>query len=290
MRPNFMLIGAAKCATTAIAALVGKHPDVFMIDTEHHFFSKDEVFGRGLAWFESLFDAAGSRRAIGEHSNTYTMKEAFPHARGRIVAYERDLRLIYVVREPLARIESFWIESRSWWPEELVHHDFNTAIARDRHWLVDSSNYLRQIEEYRRYYPDGRILVLFYDDFRADPAGFMRRCFEFLDVDPEAPLEGAGGNPNPRESKRLVRPIQYKLRRYPAYRLAMRMVPGRYRWRFSQALFRVRAPGRLHWTPESRRFVLDVLRDDTLRFLERYGKPRDFWKSLEVAGPVLRTG
>jgi hypothetical protein len=74
MRPNYLVIGAHKCATTTVCTLLGQHPDAFMAEVkEVHFFSKDEVFGRGFAWYESLFDPAGSKKRIGEGRPTYTM-------------------------------------------------------------------------------------------------------------------------------------------------------------------------------------------------------------------------
>jgi hypothetical protein len=273
------MIGAAKCASSAVSALLGKHPDIFIVPDDTDFFSRDDVFSRGLAWYESLFDPAGSRASAGEISNTYTMKELFPNAADRIAAYEPGLKLLYLVRDPLARIESFWIELRSH-GGETVHHDFNEAVRRNPEWLVHPSNYLSQVDAYRRSYPDERIRVMFYEDFRADPIGFMRRCFAFLDVDPDVPLEDAGHNPNPMEQHRVVSPTLSRLRALPGYQVLKSLVPPSFRRPLRRRLFTRRAGQRPQWSLEARRFVLDVLRDDSRRFLERYGKPRDFWKGL----------
>jgi hypothetical protein len=149
MKPNYMLIGAAKCATTTICNLLGRHPDVFMVDCkEPQFFNHDEIFARGYEWYESLYAEAGDKKMRGEGSNASTMKEQFPHALRRIVSYAPELKLIYVVRDPFERIESYWLEKRSN-AGDLLHYDFNTSVRTDRHWLVDSSNYLAQIDAFR---------------------------------------------------------------------------------------------------------------------------------------------
>ena len=78
MKPNYMMIGAAKCATTTMRSLFGHHPEIFMVSKESQFFNDDEIFGQGLDWYESLFAEAGSKLLRGEGCNGYTMKEALP--------------------------------------------------------------------------------------------------------------------------------------------------------------------------------------------------------------------
>ena len=90
----------------------------------------------------SRFNAPAGRRAgCGEGSNGYTMKEAFPRAFDRLVRYAPAVKLLYAVRDPFARIESFWMELRSQHPD-YVHYDFNKAVDINRDWLTDPSNYL----------------------------------------------------------------------------------------------------------------------------------------------------
>ena len=62
------LIGAAKCATTSLCALIGRHPDAFVCDPkEPFFFSQDRNYlGKGWRWYEGLFADAAGEAAIGE--------------------------------------------------------------------------------------------------------------------------------------------------------------------------------------------------------------------------------
>lgn len=107
-----MFIGAAKCATSTLFNLLRQHPDVFILE-ETDFFSKDEVYNRGFNWYESLYGKANDKKMRGEASNKYTMKEVFPKTVSRIASYAPELKLIYIVRDPIARIESFWLQKRS---------------------------------------------------------------------------------------------------------------------------------------------------------------------------------
>ena len=43
--PDFFIIGAPKCGTTAMAEYMSQHPDIFMAKKEMHYFGSDLQFG-----------------------------------------------------------------------------------------------------------------------------------------------------------------------------------------------------------------------------------------------------
>jgi Sulfotransferase domain len=276
MKPHFLVIGAAKCATTTIRSLLGRHPDVFMVPRESHFFTDDSVYARGFDWYESLFAGAKLSSLRGEGCNAYTMKEALPQTFGRLTAYAPKLKLLYAVREPFERIESFWMELRSQHPD-YAHYDFNRAIEINRDWLTDPSNYLAQLEPYRRFYGDDAIHVVFYEDFRADPDNVIRGCFKFLGVDPDANVGASSQWLNESEGKALASPLLSQLRAISLYRRAVDRLPFTPRDAIARKLFYRKARNRPVWNPEMRARVADVLRDDLRKFLVQHGKPSDFW-------------
>jgi Sulfotransferase domain len=286
MKPNYLVIGAAKCATTTIRALLGRHPEIFMVRPEPQFFNDDWVYKRGFAWYESLFNEAGERRWRGEGSNSYTMHERFPQAFGRLTALLPKLKLIYVVREPFSRIESFWLELRSHHPD-FAHPDFNRAVFFNRADLTDASNYLRQLEPYRQFYGDESILVLFYEDFRREPTAVLKRCFEFLGVDPDVDVSAGKTRLNESDGKRIAAPILSQLRSIRVYRRAVDRVPFFLRDTVARTFFYQKVRQRPQWRPETRAWVSHLLRDDLRTFLRQYGKPPDFW-NLEPALPEVR--
>jgi hypothetical protein len=283
MKPNFLVIGAAKCATTTIRSLLGRHPDVFMLEREPQFFNDDAVFARGFGWYESLFDAAKTKSLRGENSNAYTMTERYPRAFERLSKYAPGLKLIYVVREPFERIESFWLELRSQHPD-YVHPNFNKAVELNRDWLTDSSNYLAQLEPYRQFYGDDSIHVIFYEDFREDPIHVMQDCFRFLGVSPDVEVGATKAHLNESEGKSIASPILSHLRSIWIYRRAVDRLPFAMRDRIARKFFYRKFHQRPQWRSESRAWVADLLRDDLQTFLVRYGKPADFWTFDQTSG------
>ena len=115
MKPNFLVIGAQKSATTTLCDLFSQHPDVYISNPkEPHFFAKNEVYAKGWDWYKKLFSNAGKAKAIGEGSTGYTMHVVFPNAPSRISRDLPNAKLIYIVRHPIRRIESDWKQRTLW--------------------------------------------------------------------------------------------------------------------------------------------------------------------------------
>jgi len=124
--PNFLIIGAQKAATTSVYYGIRQHPDVFLCTPkEIHFFSLEPVFARGWDWYLSCFAEAGSRRAIGDASTSYSSRLLRPRTALRIKEALPEVRIVYVVRHPLRRIESHWMHQ---WRFSQTETDFATAV------------------------------------------------------------------------------------------------------------------------------------------------------------------
>ena len=277
MKPDFIFIGASKCATSTISNLIGQHPNVFMIRQETWFFSHDEVYQKGQKWYESLYANAGDAKVRGERNNVYTMKEVFPQTVSRLADYDQNLKLIYCVRNPIERIESYWLQIRSHGGED-VHYDFNNAVKTNRERLVDASNYWRQINAFRPYFPDDQILILFLEDFKQDSDAVMRCCFEFIGVDPDLPLENPNLHLNPSDSKLIPTTTLSRLRSFSLFRHGVKLIPEHFRNSIKHKLFFKQTEGRPQWDPATYAWTLDILGEDTQKFLQHYEKPKYCWQ------------
>jgi hypothetical protein len=179
--PNLIVIGAAKCGTTSLHEYLDEHPQISMSrEKELHFFVDRKNWGRGLAWYESQFDADAPVR--GESSPGYS---AFPLYRGvpeRMAETIPQARLVYLVRDPVERIVSHYSHRTVNWPEMGTLEE---ALA-DPHlhdWLVTPSRYWLQLEQYLARFPAEQILVVDADELRASRAEVLARIFAFLGVD-----------------------------------------------------------------------------------------------------------
>ncbi|WP_346293308.1 sulfotransferase [Sphaerothrix gracilis] len=283
MKPNFLIIGASKCATTSISNLLAQHPEIFVISKETRFFSEDQIFAKGTDWYESLYKDGEAYKARGDRNNLYTMKEVFPDTVERIFAYNPDFKLIYCVRNPIHRIESYWLQIRSHGGED-VHYDFNEAVHLNREWLVDASNYWQQINAFRKYFSDDQIMIVFYEDFRKSNQGVLKECYKFLEVDPHFSFSQEQIHLNPSAGKKIPSSALSKLRQYPLLRTGAKIIPPSIRKPLKQKLFFKSSTGKPTWKPETLEWALKEISEDTNKFLEFYGKSDRFWdlKAVDV--------
>ena len=93
---------------------------------EPNFFSDDEIFARGLPWYENLFDAAASDDLKGEASTHYTKLPTYPNAAARLHAAHPDAKLIYLTRDPVERLVSHHIHE---WTMGNMGRDIEVEIA-----------------------------------------------------------------------------------------------------------------------------------------------------------------
>ncbi len=277
MKPNYMVIGAAKSATTSLCYLLGSHPDVFMVPCkETSFFSNDEIYARGFEWYESLYNQAGDKRMRGEGSQLYTVRKVFPKTASRIAQYSSALKLIYIVRNPVERIGSGWVQMR-FWGNDIAHDSFEKAIKKNRNWLVDSGNYWKEINRYRDNFPDNSILVVFFEDFKIDYRSVVRKCLEFLGVDTQAPVDASLKHLNPLENKVMPPPVLSLAGNFPHMNTVLKLLPESFRNSICGRMFFKQITERPRLKPKTQKWVADELQEDIKTFLEFYGKPSDYW-------------
>lgn len=163
--PDFLVIGAAKAGTTTLHRYLQRHPGLFLCEPkEPEFFSRDEVFARGLGWYCSLFSAARSDQLCGEASTTYTRWPHTADAAARIAEVLPRARLVYLLRNPIDRAYSHYAHHM----RGGVTMTFEEALDRDSIY-VDCGLYMDQIDRYLKYYSRESLLCVMSDELRDAP-------------------------------------------------------------------------------------------------------------------------
>jgi hypothetical protein len=273
MKPNFLVIGAMKCATARLCDVFAAHPQMFVCTPkEPEFFCDDAVFARGWDWYESLFADARGKIAVGEGSTGYTKQMRFPQAAERVAKYLPEAKLIYIARHPLKRIESHWLLRTAAGFDALP---FGEALKKWPH-IVDTSLYWKQINRYRDFYPDENLLLLFCEDFVSNPHDIIKRAYRFLGVNPELATADPAQPKHVRGDARGDGAVIRLIQKLPGASALRNLAPKR--GRKVTTKLRKPPPNRPEWPPELRREVIQQLADDTAEFLKFCGKPSDYWK------------
>jgi hypothetical protein len=183
--PTFVVIGAMKAGTVSLCHYLDDHPGVFLgrggTFGEPNFFVTEYNWRRGRSWYESLFDRAGRAAAIGECSPCYTMAPAFRGVPERMAQVIPEARLVYVVRDPIARMQSMYMHQVSAGRER---RRAEAALLDDRY--LGPSLYGFQLAAFLDHFDRSQVLVIASEVLRDRPREALSAVFGHLAVDPAA--------------------------------------------------------------------------------------------------------
>ncbi len=208
--PDFFIVGHAKSGTSAMYRMLRTYPQIHMPRKEPSYFVPELLgsnrYAGGIGDYLSLFDGATPEQMIGESTTWYLWSQT---AASRIAAVQPRARIIAILREPASFLRSLHLQFiRS---DVETEPDFRKAIGLEgprgegRHIPRDStrpqllmySQHVRYVEQLRRYhavFPADQVLVLMYEDFRAENEATVRRVLRFLDVEDASPVHVVEAN------------------------------------------------------------------------------------------------
>jgi hypothetical protein len=215
-KPDFFIVGAPRCGTTAMFQYLSTHPEIYMPDRkEMHVFGSDLRFGpqfyrRTIDAYLAEFATRNGERRAGEASVWYLFSK---RAAAEIKAFNPEASIVIMLREPTEMLHSMYHMFRYDKNEHLP--TFEKALAAESarragglttrqtyfaRGLIyrEIVRYAEQVDRYFNTFGRDRVHVIIYDDLAADTASTYRETLKFLAVNPprrEANFEVV--NPNP---------------------------------------------------------------------------------------------
>ena len=102
MKPNYLCIGVQKGGTSSLNSYMNYHPQIYMVRGERHFFdtklSDGELTKKDIEIYENSFKT--NKLIIGEKTPSYNYLR---YAMDRIYNYDKNIKLIILLREPISR-------------------------------------------------------------------------------------------------------------------------------------------------------------------------------------------
>ena len=176
MKPHFLVVGAAKAGTTWLHYCLDAHPKIFVPKAkELHFFSYPYVYQRGKDWYESFFHSASSESVLGEVCPSYI---SFPNVAERIYKYNPNMKLIFVLRDPVQRAYSHYCMGMK---IGRVSLDINQNLSNDSPY-VQLGLYYQQITRFKKVFPSEQIKIIIFDDIKVCPHQTLTEIYTFLQV------------------------------------------------------------------------------------------------------------
>lgn len=272
-RRYVFLMGAIKAGTTSLYHYVCGHPQVSPCrQGEIAFFTDPELYARGFDWYEQQWDFDPERHRVAfEHSANYTKDPFIASPAARIASHVKDPRFLYLVRDPIERIESHYNAGL-----KIGWFGYEARITDDN--FICPTRYCHQLRCYEEHFPRESILVLNHEDLKRDRAGLVKRVIDFLELDPDVPLDlDAVHNPTAALTRGEALAARFR------GGLLKSLVPRPVRRFVKQALAGKSAP-KVRLTERDAREIYRLIGEDIEEFVERYGFDPRSARSRELIG------
>jgi len=196
--PNILFTGVQKSGSTSIAEYLfhvgvcraqkfNSEPEYF--GKEVHFFDKPERYEQGLEFYMRRFEKCSHEKLIMDATpDTFRYPErvhsTYSSARNTHADLVADLKIIVTLREPVAR-ELSWYNHQvalKWVPKNVSFEQYAKRLSRSRssQEIDNVGFYAHFLAKWFTLFPRENILVISYDELKADPTKVLWRIESFL--------------------------------------------------------------------------------------------------------------
>ena len=284
---RFIIPGFSKCGTTSLCALLDEHPDIQISKNKEPCFFSRVNYREDQEWFENLFDFEAGATVYGEGSTFYSNVRDEKVSRRSILEAYPGIKLIFIARDPVSRIESSYREFHNSGPVFGFNVPFGLGTLMDEFTdIVEDTCYWSRINNYKEFFPEEQIHVLFQEDLDRQPEIELARCFEFLDVDPKIKVKDFDMRLNEGNAKMYDTSFLRFLRANRMSRPLVEMVPPKKENKIIGRIgLRRKFKKPILWDDRANEVFQTRVSADTYQFLEYYQKPADFWGKLFEKAP-----
>ena len=200
--PDFVIIGAQKSGTSSLYNFVVQHPAILSASPrESTYISLKHK--KGEYWYRLRFPIRASQKLLsGEVSPIYLL---YPWVSSRMKKLLPDVKLIVILRNPVARAYSHYCMQRSLRCEAFSFEkaiesepvrcagerermikdpDYVPSRRYKRHSYLARGVYADQLENWFSYFDKEKFLILTTEDFRENSQRTLDQVFDFLEVPP----------------------------------------------------------------------------------------------------------
>lgn len=287
-RPNFFIVGAAKCGTSSIANYIGQHPDIFISPIkEPYYFVSQSHFDQEADYLE-LFEGVKNEKLIGEASTGYLYDELSPKL---IKGFCPAAKIIVLLRNPIDMAFSLWKYMTAHGGERLSFEDAlneesnrkeNRSMSsfsgrRENYYYVERARYFSQVKRYVDTFGADSVKILLFEEFINSPIATCQDVFDFLETsnrfEPTISVINAGGAARFRWLRYL------KNRRYPFLRRVIPIKARHVARVFVRDINVVRSEG-VRMTDEIRDLLHSKFRDDVALLQDLTGNKFQVWQDF----------
>lgn len=274
--PDFLVIGGMKCATTTLHQDLSRHSGIFCGQKELNVLTRVTEKEILDAYIWNL-RASDESDLLGDVSTQYSKHQQHPDvaqkARSMIGP---DLKIVYIVREPIARAISHHQHMMNVEGPGRMVPDINVAIEQDIS-PIHFSQYADQLKPWIETFGIDNIRVVKFEDYVSDRQAELEKLFQFLevaneviDIDVDGANRGGSRMTGGRFVTEMIRTKTFQGRIKPL--LPTSLMPFLRRLFLRKAKLAVIAP-----TEETINFIFESVRQDVVQLQEILGLQEPLW-------------
>lgn len=294
-KPAFLIIGSAKCGTTALASILGSHPDCCMSNPKEVSFFQDTIdfkpnpnYEKGWEWYKKAFAHYTGESVVGEATPSYSDRSRSPNTAKRIYEFNPDMKIIYMVRNPFKRQISGWKMQYASGKEKSFpwRREHKWALKGFDYWMRmqgdvgqwDECRYSYQLCAYEEFFSNENICVSFLEDWQHSKEAEVKRIMMFLGLNPASWQTNSPEQANRASDRTIETPLVKKIRRIPQFQAIFKSFPSSWQnWATMKfARTKVVTPV-VEISPNTQQSFINYVADDSRAFLQKYGKNLELW-------------
>ncbi len=234
---DFVVIGAQKSGTTTLFELLKQHKQIFLpTSKEAPFFGRPDMEEKGWEWYIKEFFSMSNENLMWGTITPHYMY--YPNVAGRLFNVNPKTKIIAILRDPYSRAYSHFLmssrrglEKRSF--EDAVKELISPNSLKDsRNISTETNSYIvrgeygRILSDYKKYFGEGNILILFMEDLEKYPQDVLNKIYTFLNITEDVP-QGIGQkyHKGSKESKfKFLNTIMWDLKKNRLFMTAVRKI------------------------------------------------------------------
>jgi len=195
---NFLIGGTEPSGLNQLYYLLRNHSDIFLPESpqpEPNFFSKDNKFSLGYQWYHNQYlKGYKQQQLVGEKSGRYLWH---PDAPSRILEYNPDMKMIFILRDPVHRAFSNYrfnclngIESNSFEKAIEKEAEQTNRMADDPFWkdiqpfaYASKGMYASQLKNFFKVFDKKNIYITRNDYLSSNTEDEVKKILDFLDAE-----------------------------------------------------------------------------------------------------------
>lgn len=213
-KPNTFIVGAPKCGTTAMAAYLSDHENVFMSTPKepNHFLYEDmpkKSNYPSLEQYLSIFSEATENHTVIAEASVWYLYSA--DAIKKISAFDSSAKIIAMLRRPDEMVYSMHSQALATMQENIADFDqaWELSVSANKRTSYSKlckeprllqyneiAKYGEQLTNVVKHFPNNQVHIVFYEDFKSNTSLEYEKALQFLNLPQDGRQHFPTVNPN----------------------------------------------------------------------------------------------